>query len=58
VLRGEKPLGEIPIKSPLPSPKRLAFAETLAQADYAQAGFAKEGELLPFLKGFILKVSA
>ncbi|HEY33295.1 MAG TPA: hypothetical protein G4O10_09375 [Dehalococcoidia bacterium] len=26
------------MKSPLPSPERLAFAEALAQAGYAQAG--------------------
>ncbi|HEY33685.1 MAG TPA: hypothetical protein G4O10_11385 [Dehalococcoidia bacterium] len=30
------------MKSPLPSPERLAFAEALAQAGYAQAG-AKRG---------------
>jgi hypothetical protein len=34
--------------SPLPSPERLAFAETLAQAGYAQAGI--KGEVIIYME--------
>jgi hypothetical protein len=36
------------LPSPLPSPERLAFAEALAQAGYAQAGI--KGEVILFIE--------